>query len=101
MGNSTIKKPRATVHPDQSIIRLQAGRKGIPNMQEDGRASKKYNVTTSIPGTKEPAESHMAGTTVMANTASTVVPSVRCTNRQTHTPRCLVQLPIYNERPAY
>ena len=67
---------------------LQAERKGILNIQEDCRACKTYNVTTNIPGTKDPLETYIAGTTLTANIASTVVPSVGCTYRQTsHTQR--------------
>ena len=62
---------------------LNAERKGIPKTQEDGRASKIYNVTTSIPGTNEPLAAFMAGTTIMVNAASTVVPLARYTYRQT------------------
>ena len=64
---------KVTVCLDQSITGLQAERKGISNTQEDNRGSKTYNVTASIPGTKKPAESCMARTTVMANAVSTVV----------------------------
>ena len=55
------KEQKVTVYPDQLMIGLQAERKDIPNIQEDGRASKIYNMTTNLPGTKEPAESYMAG----------------------------------------
>ena len=64
---------------DQSIIGLQAEIKGISNTLEDENASKTYNVTAGIPGSKEPAELYMAGVTVTADTASIVVLLVRCT----------------------
>ena len=66
---------------DQLITGLQAEIKGIPYTREDGRASKMLNVTAGIPGTNEPAELYMAGITVMANAASTLVLLVRYTYR--------------------
>ena len=41
----------------QYKTRLQADRRDTPNKQEDGRASKSYNITYSIPRAKVPAES--------------------------------------------
>ena len=39
-------------------------------------------MTAGIPGANQPAELHIAKTMVMANAASTLVPSVRCTYGQ-------------------
>ena len=62
---------------DQLITGLQAEIKGIPNTQEDTRASIRYNVTYSIYGTNKTAKSYMGGTTVMTDIASIVVALAR------------------------
>ena len=57
--------------PDQSITGLQAEKKGIPNTQEDGTASKIYRITAGIPGCNEPAELYISRASDIANTTST------------------------------
>ena len=39
-GKHSSKEPKATVHLDQSIIGIQAEKKGIPNAKKDGKAYK-------------------------------------------------------------